>query len=340
MSKLVIVSNRLPITLSRKGDTIDFLPSSGGLVTALKSAKISNYVWIGWPGIEIGIKDKSHVEDILLKDYSCIPVYLEQKKADLFYNGFSNGIIWPLFHYFPEEINFNEAQWNAYHEVNSMFAETIRLHCQNEKLIWVHDYQLMLLPKMLRGHFPDALIGFFLHIPFLSSEIYKVLPVREEILEGLLGSNLIGFHTYDYSRHFINSCQRILNCFIQSDEIIYNGRKSKITVIPIGIDPLEFKEKLAETKTQETLSILSDKYEGKFVILGIDRLDYIKGIPNKLLALKRLFEKFPNYIGKVILLQIAIPSRTNVSEYQILRSYVNEIAGEINGIYGKIFHKI
>jgi trehalose 6-phosphate synthase/phosphatase len=273
----------------------------------------------------------------LFQKYSCIPVFLEKKIANDFYNVFSNGILWPLFHYFPEEIEYKEESWVNYKEANKIFLNELLNVYKETSSIWVHDYQLMLLPKYIREKLPNSKIGFFLHIPFLSSEIYRVLPSRKEILEGVLGSDLIGFHTYDYARHFINSCNRVLKCETFSNSIHFLGRTTKISVIPIGIDPKEFQNKLNEKETQDKLNLLENKFKEKIVLLGVDRLDYIKGIPNKLLAFKKFLENNPEYRGRIVLLQVAIPSRTNVSEYQKLKSYVNEVAGEINGAFGILF---
>lgn len=286
-------------------------------------------------GIEIPDDSKALVRRRLLEEYSCVPVFLSKEVANGFYNTFSNEVLWPLFHYFPEEINFDRDSWNTYVTANNSFAEEILANCTtDDQTIWVHDYQLMLLPKLLRKNLDRAKIGFFLHIPFLSSEIYRVLPVRKDIIEGLLGSNLIGFHTFDYARHFQTSCSRVLECSIQSDVVFHENGQTKIIVIPIGIDSTEFVDKIDAPLTKDILKNVDMKFKERTVILGVDRLDYIKGIPNKLLAFRRLLEKFPHLVGSVNLLQIAIPSRTNVSEYQKLRSFVNELAGEINGIFG------
>ena len=284
------------------------------------------------------LEDQKQIRIDLIQKYSCVPVFLDKKVADNFYNEFSNGILWPLFHYFPEEIEFDEKTWANYKEANMEFFREVLNIYKEDTSIWVHDYQLMLLPKYIREKLPNAKVGFFLHIPFLSSEIYRVLPPRKEILEGVLGSDLIGFHTYDYARHFVNSCNRVLKCETFSNRILFCGRTTRISVIPIGIDPKEFRQKLTDKETQDKLNLLKSKFKGKIVILGVDRLDYIKGIPNKLLAFKKFLENKPQYRGKVVLFQVAIPSRTNVLEYQKLRSYVNEIAGEINGTFGIILN--
>jgi trehalose-6-phosphate synthase len=339
MTKLIVVSNRLPVTVTKRDGGYEFIKSSGGLVSALSAAKKDyEFVWFGWPGIDVPMADQLQLATDLKTCYDCIPIYLERQEAELFYNGFSNEVIWPLFHYFPEEIRMGNGQWDAYIKVNQKFAKEIAANCDGSMLFWIHDYQLMLLPKMLRDTFPRAKIGFFLHIPFLSSEIYSVLPVREIILEGILGSDLVGFHTFEYARHFVSSCSRIMGLSTRPDKVAYQGRDVEVAVIPIGIDPEDFLSKL---DNQEVLSIEEElvcNFKRKKVVLGVDRLDYIKGIPNKLLAFKQFLLNNPKYVGQVVLLQIAIPSRTNVTEYQNLRSYVNEIAGEVNGSLGTVFN--
>ena len=299
---------------------------------------MARYLLTSSLGIEVPEEYQAQVRKELLERFSCAPVFLSKDVAEGFYNGFSNEVLWPLFHYFPEEINFNENSWLMYVSANESFASEVLSHCkQADQAIWIHDYQLMLLPKFIRKELNMAKIGFFLHIPFLTSEIYRVLPVRKEIMEGILGSNLIGFHTFDYARHFLSSCGRVLECTVQSDMVFHKIGKSRVTTIPIGIDPNEFLDQIESLATSAVLNSLDKKFENKIVILGVDRLDYIKGIPNKLHAFRRLLEKNPKLIGNVVLFQIAIPSRVNVPEYQRLRSFVNELAGEINGIFGTLY---
>lgn len=213
---LIVVSNRLPITITKDAQgEYHFKMSSGGLVSALSGTKKSmSFTWIGWTGFYIPPKDRPIVDKRLMEEYSCQAVYLDDDVADRHYNGFSNSILWPLFHYHPGEITFDESAWAAYKEVNRLFARAVAKDVQDGDLIWVHDYHLMLLPEMLREEIgttkKNVKIGFFLHTPFPSSEIYRILPVREALLLGVLHSDLIGFHTYDYARHFLSSCSRIL----------------------------------------------------------------------------------------------------------------------------------
>lgn len=245
-----------------------------------------------------------------------------------------------MFHYHPGEITFDESAWAAYHEVNQLFANTVAADVQDGDMIWVHDYHLMLLPQMLRKLIGDSKknvkIGFFLHTPFPSSEVYRIIPVREALLEGVLHCDLIGFHTYDYARHFLSSCSRILSTTTTPNGVEFAGKFVTVGAFPIGIDPEKFVEGLQKPKVQERIAALSRKFEGVKLIVGVDRLDYIKGVPQKLHALEVFLTEHPEWIGKIVLVQVAVPSRQDVEEYQNLRAVVNELVGRINGRFGTI----
>ena len=256
-------------------------------------------------------------------------------------------ILWPLFHYHPGEITFDESAWVAYQEVNRLFAKTVIKDIQDGDLVWVHDYHLMLLPQLLREEMNAAAeagtaprrsfsIGFFLHTPFPSSEIYRILPVREALLTGLLECDLIGFHTYDYARHFLSSCSRILGTPTTPNGVEWNGRFVTVGAFPIGIDPDKFVEGLTKPSVQDRIAVLNRKFEGVKLIVGVDRLDYIKGVPQKLHALEVFLTEHPEWIGKIVLVQVAVPSRQDVEEYQNLRAVVNELVGRINGKFGTV----
>jgi len=252
----------------------------------------------------------------------------------------TDSILWPLFHYHPGEITFDEAAWAAYRDVNKLFADTVIKDIQDGDLVWVHDYHLMLLPNLLRKMIGDTKknvrIGFFLHTPFPSSEIYRILPVREELLIGVLSCDLIGFHTYDYARHFLSSCSRILGTATTPNGVDWRGRFVTVGAFPIGIDPDKFVEGLKKPSVQNRIETLKRKFEGVKLIVGVDRLDYIKGVPQKLHALEVFLTEHPEWIGKIVLVQVAVPSRQDVEEYQNLRAVVNELVGRINGKFGTI----
>ncbi|EIW84045.1 glycosyltransferase family 20 protein [Coniophora puteana RWD-64-598 SS2] len=342
--------------------------SSGGLVSALSGFKKSlNFTWIGWPGFFIPPKDRPYVDKRLMEEYSCQAVYLDDDVADRHYNGFSNSILWPLFHYHPGEMSFDEENWRAYRQANMQFAEAVLSQTTTGSMVWVQDYHLMLLPMLLRGlvdgnqggewirrelnkitegledmgiwdrePIPGVKIGFFLHTPFPSSEIYRILPVRREILLGILFCDLIGFHTYDYARHFLSSCTRILGLPTMPNGVEFEGRLAHVGTFPIGIEPASFIDNLKKDSVKQRIAQLEQRFSGVKVIVGVDRLDYIKGVPQKLHALELFLTQHPEWIGKVVLVQLAVPSRQDVEEYQNLRSTVNELVGRINGRFGTV----
>lgn len=342
-SRLLIVSNRLPITIKRsEGGKYDFTMSSGGLVTGLSGlAKTTTFQWFGWPGLEVPEDEAGHVMQRLNTEFNATPVFIGDKLANRHYNGFSNSILWPLLHYHPGEIVFDEGAWHAYRDANLIFSKTIAQEARNGDMIWVHDYHLMLLPQMLRDEFQasgkkDIRIGFFLHTPFPSSEIYRVLPVRDQLLRGVLNCELIGFHTYDYARHFLSSCSHILGLVTTPSSVKFEGRSITLGAFPIGIDPEKFTEGLKNPKVQNRIAGLESKFQGMKLMVSVDRLDYIKGIPQKLHALEVFLSNHPEWVGKVVLVQVAVPSRQDVEEYQNLRAVINEMVGKINGRFGTV----
>ncbi|KAL2256237.1 hypothetical protein VTK26DRAFT_1955 [Humicola hyalothermophila] len=340
--RLLLISNRLPITIKRSEDgQYTFSMSSGGLVTGLSGlSKTTSFQWYGWPGLEVPEAEAGPMRQQLKEKYNAIPVFVDDELADRHYNGFANSILWPLFHYHPGEITFDESAWTAYREVNRLFAKAVIEDVHDGDLIWVHDYHLMLLPQMLREEIGNSKknikIGFFLHTPFPSSEIYRILPVREQLLLGVLDCDLIGFHTYDYARHFLSSCSRILSTPTTPNGVDWNGRFVTVGAFPIGIDPEKFVEGLKKPSVQNRIAALKRKFEGVKLIVGVDRLDYIKGVPQKLHALEVFLTEHPEWIGKIVLVQVAVPSRQDVEEYQNLRAVVNELVGRINGRFGTI----
>ncbi|KAI7460347.1 glycosyl transferase, partial [Hortaea werneckii] len=343
--RLLLISNRLPITIKRSEEgTYDFSMSSGGLVSGLSGlSKTTQFQWYGWPGVQLPENEVPHVKERLFNEFSAVPIFMDDDLADRHYNGFSNSILWPLFHYHPGEITFDESAWEGYEEANRLFAKEIAPAVKDNDLVWVHDYHLMLLPKMLREELnnqpnppQNVKFGFFLHTPFPSSEIYRILPVRNEILEGVLHCDLIGFHTYDYARHFLSSCARILGLPTTPNGIEFQGKLVAVGAFPIGIDPEKFVQGLKKDSVQRRIQTLQSKFEGQKIIVGVDRLDYIKGVPQKLHALEVFLTEHPEWIGKVVLVQVAVPSRQDVEEYQNLRAVVNELVGRINGKFGTI----
>ena len=341
-SRLLLVSNRLPITIKRSNDgKYDFSMSSGGLVTGLSGlSKTTKFCWYGWAGLEVPEDEVEEVTTRLQDEFNAKPIFMSDELADRHYNGFSNAIMWPLFHYHPGEITFDESAFEAYTEANRLFAKRMAKDIKDGDLIWVHDYHLMLLPEMLREEIgssrSNVKIGFFLHTPFPSSEIYRILPVRNEILNGVLACDLIGFHTYDYARHFLSSCNRILGLTTTPNGVDFHGRIVTVGAFPIGIDPPKITDGLQRPSVKKRIAALEEKFRGVKLMVGVDRLDYIKGVPQKLHALEVFLTDHPEWIGKVVLVQVAVPSRQDVEEYQNLRAVVNELVGRINGKFGTV----
>ena len=343
MRKTIIISNRLPVNLQIRNGSLSAQPSVGGLATGMKSVHgDGGGLWIGWSGLiqeEIPTELQEEVVHAL-KEQHCTEVLLTQEEIDGFYFGFSNRTIWPLFHYFLEYAEFEKSYWESYVSVNQKFAEAIAQHAAPEDLIWIHDYQLMLVPQMLRELRPELTSGFFLHIPFPSYEIFRTLPWRTEILEGLLGADLIGFHTYDYERHFLSSVRRLLGYEVSFNEIHLDHRVVKVDSFPMGIDYKKFHsaalERNADSNQPDSeLKKRLDHHkkstpEGKF-LLSIDRLDYSKGIASRIKAFEYFLDRHPEYKEKVRLIILAVPSRSQVPQYQVLKKEIDELVGRING---------
>ncbi len=346
--RLLIISNRLGVTLSRNASGgLDYKESAGGLASALNSyfktgkyleSGITDYLWIGWPGIEIAAGERQAVKEKLFNDYKSWPVFLPDKIMDRFYSGFCNRTIWPLFHYFPMLTAFEENQWECYNDVNEFFASSASEIIRPDDIIWVHDYQLMLLPALIREKFPDAALGYFHHIPFPSYEIFRLLPGswRSKIMKGLLAGDLCGFHTSDYTHHFLRCASRI--CFLENNfgKIFDDGRVIKADTFPIGIEFEKFNDSIRLPEVQSEIERLRTSFAGKKVILSIDRLDYTKGIASRLKGFQAFLEKRRDLHEKIILLSIVVPSRVKVPQYQALKKQVDELVGAINGKYGSV----
>ena len=340
MSKIIFISNRLPVTVSKNEDSIDYNKSIGGLATGLKSYhEQSNSVWAGWPGItdeEITDSEKKHIRKKLKSEFQCLPVFLTNQEVNDYYFGFCNNTIWPLFHYFTFKTEYNETTWEAYQKVNRKFFEAVEPIIGETDTVWVHDYQLMLLPQMIKEKFPKASVGFFLHIPFPSYEIFRLLVWREELLLGVLGADLIGFHTYDYVRHFLSSARRLLGLEHNLNKLIYEDRYIQIDAFPMGIDYDRFAGEIESEEYKKEFKELAENKNTIKMILSIDRLDYTKGIPQRLRAFEQFLEMNPEYLEKVRLNLIVAPSRTEVDSYEELWKEIKELVSEINGKYGTV----
>ena len=340
MERLILVSNRLPVNVSKDKDgEFVYESSSGGLATGLSSV-YENYegFWMGWPGIaedELTESEKNKMASKLIKNNNH-PVYLSKNELDNYYYGFCNRTLWPLFHYFTQYTKYPEKYWEAYKKVNLKFFEELKDKIQPGDNVWIHDYHLMLLPEILRREFPDINIGYFLHIPFPSSEIFRLLPWKEEILKGILGSDIVGFHTYGYVRHFLSSVVRILGYNKNFNEINLGDRTVKAELFPMGIDYDKYNEATESEKVKNEITNIKEQNGYTRIILSVDRMDYTKGIPQRLKAFDYFLENNPEYKGEVTFIIIAVPSRTKIDKYEELKIQVNELVGDINGKYGTL----
>jgi len=338
VSRLVIVSNRLPVTAVKKEGKFQLEASAGGLATGLRSvSRAKDSLWVGWCGVaRERLKGHEDEIDVMLKAVKCRGVRLTRHDVEYYYHGFSNKTIWPLFHYFPIYTVYDRHFWDAYKRVNMEFCDEVVKVAEKGDTIWIHDYQLMLLPRMLRDRLPDATIGFFLHIPFVSSEVFRLLPWRQEILEGILGADLIGFHTYDYVRHFSESVLRVCGYEHNFGYVSVGNRTVRVDAFPMGIDYKHYSAAGERPGVQEQMGRIRKRIGDRKLILGIDRLDYTKGIPERLEAFDLFLERNQEYRDKVTLVMVAVPSRTGVEHYRMLKRRVDELVGRINGKYGSI----
>ncbi len=319
---IVVVSNRLPFTYTRAAGGLKRQPSPGGLVSALEPVlRRRGGTWIGWPGVELKKGERVSTRG---DAYRVAPVALSENDVARYYHGFSNRTLWPLFHSLPGHTQYERKDWNVYADVNARFADVTRRHTRDAGTVWIHDYHLMLAPEFLRGAQPEARLAFFLHIPFPPFDIFRLCPWDEELLRGLLACDLIGFHIEHYARNFMDCAEQILGARVDREAMVIEDgdRVAKVGVFPIGIEFDHYQE-LAMKARRES--------QRERVVLGVDRLDYTKGIPERIRAFERLLELHPRYKGNVVLLQLAVPSRSQVTEYRELKSEIDELVGRVNG---------
>jgi len=337
MGRLLVVANRLPFNITKRGGEFNFRPSPGGLATGLSSLPESyEQLWIGWPGItseKLASEGKDQIRKRLAGE-NCRPVFLSRKQIDHYYLGFCNKTIWPLFHYFPMRTVYEEHFWKTYKQVNEIFCDEVMKIAKPGDYVWVHDYQLMLLPQLLREKLPELEIGFFLHIPWPSFELFRLLPWREEILNGLLGADLIGFHTYDYVRHFLSSVSRIMGFEHTLGKVGMGNRVIKADAFPMGIDYEKYSKAISKAGVRKEVDKILQEVGKRKIIISVDRLDYTKGIIQRLEAFDLFLYQNPEYKEKVTLIMVAVPSRTGVEDYKILRNRLEQLVGRINGEHG------
>lgn len=344
--RLIVASNRLPFQLIEKNKTIALKQSDGGLVSAIKSffeskqntATISEKWWIGSAEFPEKRWKKFKGTDKSKTSFEVEPIFIDSKTYNRYYNGFCNATLWPLFHYFPSFVEYDENTFRAYEEVNRIFADKLLSFLQPNDILWIHDYQLMLLPDMIRQQRPDATIGFFLHIPFPSFEIFRLLhrPWKEKIMMGLLGADLIGFHTHEYVQHFLKTVQMVTGYDHQFRSVFLGNRVVKADLFPLGIDYEKFHNASGDPKVMEEKDAIKRNFFDKKIIFSVDRLDYTKGITHRLSGFERFLELYPEWREKVLFILVVVPSRQIISKYNERRKLIEEQVGRLNGKYSTL----
>jgi len=340
MSQVIIVSNRLPISVKKVNAKFVYSPSLGGLATGLSSyVNDQGNIWIGWPGIasdELSENDKQQIATKLGKR-NCYPVFLSQKQIDEYYNGYSNSVLWPLFHNLPGQHispDRKSSWWQTYRKVNQHFAEVIINLAQPKNQIWIHDYQLLLLPLLLRSEQTVSNIGFFLHIPFPDAIALSSLTESKKLLNGMLGANLIGFHTTNYVHNFLDYC-KIMNLGSVSDSIItLPSHTVQVSEFPMGIDYQKYAQASKTKEVKQAAKRFKKRYRGRKLIVSVDRLDPTKGLIERLIAYSEYLKRNPKQHGKVVFAMVAAPSRTEITVYKKLTKRLQELSSEINRSYG------
>ncbi|KAL7590344.1 probable alpha,alpha-trehalose-phosphate synthase [UDP-forming] 11 [Lactuca sativa] len=340
----IIVANQLPVKAHRDGETnkwvFEYDPDA--LVLQLKSGFGPDVecVYVGSLPADIDPSEQEEVAQTLLDKFRCVPTFLSLEIQNKFYHGFCKHYLWPLFHYMlpvtlTHGVRFDRVAWQAYVSANKVFADKVmEVINPDEDYVWIHDYHLMVMPTFLRKRFHRVRVGFFLHSPFPSSEIYRTLPVRDEILRALLNCDLIGFHTFDYARHFLSCCSRMFGLDYKSKRgyigLEYYGRTVSIKILPVGIHMGQIESVKSSIKTAKKVEELKKKYQGKQVILGVDDMDMFKGISLKFLAMGQLLEDYPSLRGSVVLVQIVNPARSRGHDIQEVEYETRKVAHEVN----------
>jgi alpha,alpha-trehalose-phosphate synthase [UDP-forming] len=343
--RLVVVSNRLPYVLgnhTREGWTLS--PGSGGLVTALLPVlKDRGGVWIGWTGTSEEVPETAAIFRAASREagYVLEPVLLTEDEVEKYYHGYSNESVWPLFHDLQSRCVFDPEYWRVYAKVNGKFADALASHCRADDFVWVHDYQLMDVAHHAREAGCAANLAFFLHIPFPSPDIFMKLPERNTVLTSLLAYDLVGFQTQRDRRNFIQ-CVRLLakNARVYAEghlhRVTLDDREMRVGSFPIGIDAASFAAFASTPEVEELFQSIRTRFAGRQIVLGLDRLDYTKGIPQRLLAFVNLLERFPEVRKRIHLFQVVVPSREGIREYDELRLEIEQLVGHINGRYAEL----
>uniref|UniRef100_A0A5B6ZBG0 alpha,alpha-trehalose-phosphate synthase (UDP-forming) n=1 Tax=Davidia involucrata TaxID=16924 RepID=A0A5B6ZBG0_DAVIN len=347
--RMIIVANQLPLKAKRRPDNKgwSFSWDEDSLLLRLKDGlpEDMEVLYVGSLRVDVDPIDQDDVAQLLLDKFKCVPTFLPPNILEKFYDGFCKKHLWPLFHYMlPFSADhggqFDRSMWEAYVSANKLFSQkVIEVLNPEDDFVWIHDYHLMVLPTFLRRRFIRLRMGFFLHSPFPSSEIYRTLPVREEILKALLNSDLIGFHTFDYARHFLSCCSRMLGLEYQSKRgyigLEYYGRTVGIKIMPVGIHMGQIESVMKLADKEWRVGELKQKFEGKTVLLGVDDLDIFKGINLKLLAMEQMLKQHPKWHGRAVLVQIANPARGKGIDLEEIQAEIRESCKRINEEYGK-----
>jgi trehalose 6-phosphate synthase/phosphatase len=346
MGRLIIVSNRLPFSIDHEGEEIKVRQSSGGLVSAIKSYFESNHnqeditgkLWMGVADFPQEDWDKLVLSQSVNYDFEIRPLFVDKQIYNDYYNGFSNSVLWPLFHYFPTLVEYPASYYEPYVHINKKFCKELLPMLQPGDVVWIHDYQLMLLPQMIRQHQPDATIGFFLHIPFPSYEIYRLLPNewKKSLLMGVMGADLVGFHTHDYAQHFIQSVRMILGADTYFHTVQYQNRLITVDLFPIGIDYKKFNNAANDPDVLGYKNEIKKNFDDKKIIFSVDRLDYTKGIMDRLNGFEFFLEQSPQWKEKVVFILNLVPSRDEIQAYNERKKQLEEKIGTINGKFSTI----
>ncbi len=331
---LLVISNRLPDLRHAEGDETERKKSVGGLISALEPAlRARGGMWLGWSGRTVAESDP--VETGIVESGSTQFAWVDYKESWYrgYYAGFCNGTLWPLFHSFPGRVHFSDASWKAYQEVHEHLADVATQLVGPNAMLWAHDYHLLMFARAMRQRGHSGPMGHFLHIPFPSYDIFSMMPWASEVLDALLDFDLLGFHTPNDVANFLSCASGLLPVKIADDVVQHRGRSTHVAAMPIGIIPDDFQEVPEQAVVEEVEGLMRALHDSKLV-LGVDRLDYTKGIPERLIAFGRLLEKFPEWRGKVSLVQVSVPSRADVPLYAEQRATIESIVGRINGEFG------
>jgi len=346
--KLFLASSQIPVHINRSGDNFEISPAHELTVSGLQEFyRQFQTKWIGLTGIEeydMNRKEMQQLESALM-EYRCVPVFPDPSDYENFLHGFSGNTVWPLFHYFTQNTEYDDKEWASYVHVNQLYAEKILQLVDEGDIVWIHDFHLMLLPWMLKEKMPRLSIGLFIHIPFPSFEIFRLLPWREEILQGMLGADLVGFHTYDYVRHFLSCVRRIFGYETVFNRIRIGERTLKVDAFPRGINSERFRSKAEEhykasresnSEARSMMQNFANSDRNEKIILSIDKLNYTKGIPTRLRAFELFLQENPEYLEKVNFILLALVSGERSQFYESLKKEVDELVGRINGNFGTI----